>query len=112
MDGKKFHRRKVTAFGIEHVNSRWWSEELAEHLGETVYVYRQRSPVIGEKAKLLVFNNELSQICGATLLHNPFRLLADVANHIEGQSDRDKGKPQTANEAISQALSRMRTREE
>jgi hypothetical protein len=67
-------RRKVTAFGIKYVGNHWWHEDLADRVGETVYIYRESLPPFSTK-DLKVFDRDVELICEATELENPRRLL-------------------------------------
>lgn len=73
-------RCKVTAFGIKNVGAHWWHEDLADRVGETVYIYREGLPpfstkVLTPEKVLKVFDREAELICEATELENPRRLL-------------------------------------
>jgi hypothetical protein len=65
---------KVTAFGIKYVGDRWWHEDLADRVGETVYIHRESLPPFSTKG-LKVFDHDVDLICEARRLENPHRLL-------------------------------------
>lgn len=76
MSDISLERRKVTAFGIEWCGHRFWHRELADRVGDTVYVYPKNGlPANRNGVSLLVFDAEPSRICEATPLENPHRLL-------------------------------------